>query len=417
MDQIDNYKIVKKIGEGGMGEVYKGIDIMLEREVAIKLLRPELKNRPDIIQRFKDELIALGRLNHSNITTLYQYKFDPTQDKYYMALEFAKGEELEERLKREGSLPWQTAVQYTIELLEGLDHAHGFNVVHRDIKPSNIMITEQNSIKILDFGIARILETARLTQTGQFIGTLQYVSPEQIQGKDTDPRSDIYSVGAVLYEMLTGHIPFEKATDYDLRRSIVEEKPKSPLTFSSQIPTKLGQLVLKALEKKPENRFSSAKEFSTELRKLAFGSENPPPAPSNGWFITFCKEYPGIVLLLSLLMIGGGYLLWKSNKTLDNFGDIKKIPLSTTKSHKSESSNTENIIKPQPPIIEPLPLPPIKPLEPVPEEMQKQLSEPKPVSKTKPENKHKTKAIVDEESSSSDPGLGLDDAAKNFFRH
>ncbi|WP_052700756.1 serine/threonine protein kinase [Methylocucumis oryzae] len=250
MDQIDNYKIVEKIGSGGMGEVYKGLDVMLEREVAIKLLKPELKNRPDIIQRFKDELIALGRLNHSNITTLYQYKFDPEQDKYYMALEFARGEELEAILKKQGVIPWPTAVKYTIELLDGIHHAHSFNVVHRDIKPSNIIITDKNSVKILDFGIARILETARLTQTGQFVGTLHYVSPEQIQGQETGPHTDIYSAGVVLYEMLTGHIPFEKSTDYELRRAIVEEKPKPPLSFGAHIPAQLEQIILKALEKK-----------------------------------------------------------------------------------------------------------------------------------------------------------------------
>lgn len=434
MDQIDNYKIVKKIGEGGMGEVYKGVDVMLEREAAIKLLRPELKNRPDVIQRFKDEMIALGRLNHSNITTLYQYKFDPLQDKYYMALEFARGEPLEDILKREGSLPWQTAVQYAIEMLDGLDHAHSFNVVHRDIKPSNIIITEQNTVKIIDFGIARILETARLTQTGQFIGTLQYVSPEQIQGKDTDPRSDIYSVGAVIYEMLTGHIPFEKDTDYELRRSIVEEKPKLPLTFSSQIPVKLEQLILKALEKKPENRFSSAKEFSKELRKLVNASETPLPIPSHGGFIAFCKEYPGIVFLLFLLMIGGGYFLWQSGKTSEKFNNIKEVSPPTAQSDHSETSAIKSIVNHpiQPPVINPekkevenvlLPPPPIKELETLHEEVQSQPSEQKSVSKTKPINKlnsnktkpekRRPKPIANKDSSDSDPGI--DDAAKSFF--
>ena len=163
MEQIGHYKINEKIGEGGMGEVFKGIDPMLEREVAIKLIRPELSNRPEILERFRSEAIALGRMNHSNIAAVYHFGQD--QNQYYMALEFVSGETLSSIIKDQGKLPWRTALSYAIAALEGLEHAHRLKIIHRDIKPANIMINDQNDVKIMDFGIARILEKARLTKT------------------------------------------------------------------------------------------------------------------------------------------------------------------------------------------------------------------------------------------------------------
>jgi len=312
MDQIDNYKIIEKIGVGGMGEVYKGIDIMLEREVAIKLLRPELSSREDIVQRFRSEAILLGKLNHPNIATVYN--FGKTGDQYYMALEFVNGETLDSLIQRQGALPWRAALEYTIKILEGLSHAHGFNIVHRDIKPSNIIVNGTKSLKILDFGIARILETARLTKTGHLVGTMEYVSPEQIQGKETDARSDIYSVGIALYEMLTGHVPFQKQTEYELIKAHVEEKPKPLKNLAGIIPSQLENIVLKALEKKPEHRFRDANDFSKALQKIIDNT------PSNTNQIrkyskvkNFITEYPGLVFLFGLMIIGSGYIFWDSS--------------------------------------------------------------------------------------------------------
>lgn len=222
MNQIDNYRILEKIGEGGMGEVYKGIDVMLEREVAIKLLKPELSSKEDVVQRFRSEAVALGRLHHNNIAAVYN--FGRYQDQYYMALEFVNGDTLENIIQQKGFLPWREAVHCAIAILEGLSHAHGFNIVHRDVKPSNIIVTANNELKILDFGIARILEKARLTRLGHLVGTLEYVSPEQLQGRETDERADLYSTAVVLYEMLIGRLPFEKSTDYDLIKSQIEDR-------------------------------------------------------------------------------------------------------------------------------------------------------------------------------------------------
>ncbi|MDD1632188.1 MAG: serine/threonine protein kinase, partial [Methylococcaceae bacterium] len=184
MNEIGNYRILKKLGEGGMGEVFMGEDIMLERKVAIKVLRPELSQREDILQRFRSEAVALGRLNHPNIATVYTFAKDG--EHYYLAMEFVNGEPLDTVINKRGKLIWQDAVCYTCDALAGLEHAHRLNVIHRDIKPANIMLTHTGGVKLVDFGIARILEQARQTRTGYLIGTLEYISPEQVQGLDVD---------------------------------------------------------------------------------------------------------------------------------------------------------------------------------------------------------------------------------------
>lgn len=310
MNQIDNYRIIEKIGEGGMGEVYKGVDVMLEREVAIKLLKPELSCKEDVVQRFRSEAVALGRLHHNNIAAVYN--FGRYNDQYYMALEFVNGDTLEDIITQRGFLPWQEAVHYAISILEGLSHAHGFNIVHRDIKPSNIIVTNNNDLKILDFGIARILENARLTRLGHLVGTLEYVSPEQLQGKETDERADLYSTAVVLYEMLTGHLPFEKSTDYDLIKSQIEEKPKSLRLFAGSIPALLDKTVLTALEKRPDKRFASAEEFIRELNKVLYKTTDrmapSPVAATENRFFRFCMDYPVLILLIVFLTGGSGYL-------------------------------------------------------------------------------------------------------------
>lgn len=311
MEQIGHYKINEKIGEGGMGEVFKGIDPMLEREVAIKLIRPELSNRPEILERFRSEAIALGRMNHSNIAAVYHFGQD--QNQYYMALEFVSGETLSSIIKDQGKLPWRTALSYAIAALEGLEHAHRLKIIHRDIKPANIMINDQNDVKIMDFGIARILEKARLTKTGNFIGTLEYMSPEQVQGKEVDARSDVYSMGAVLYEMLTGHHLFVRNTDFELMNSQISEKPRPPREFNQEIPPKLEKIVLQSLEKDPAKRFSGALEFSQILRKLMLTEIADPTLSDGGTLVSFFRNYPAVVIAILLLLPAGSYALWKMN--------------------------------------------------------------------------------------------------------
>ena len=274
--RIGNFEIVTKLGEGGMGEVYKGIDILLDRQVAIKALRPELAARPEIVERFLSEAVALAKLNHPNIATLYS--FFQENDRYYMVLEFVAGEPLDKLIGRYHTLPWMDAVDLARQALAGLSHAHHEGIIHRDIKPGNMMLTKNLQLKLMDFGIARILQTARMTKTGHLIGTLEYMSPEQIQGQEVDPRSDIYSLGIVLYEMLSGRLPFQATTDYALIRQQVESVPLPVIKLATDIPARLNSAVMTALAKTPGERYDNATAFANELAEIVDATSRLPAA-------------------------------------------------------------------------------------------------------------------------------------------
>jgi serine/threonine protein kinase len=279
MNTIGNYRIIQKLGEGGVGEVFKALDPMLERDVAIKVLRSELSEREQVLQRFRSEAVALGRLNHPNIATVYNFAKDGSR--YYMVLEYVNGESLDQLLLRRKKLSWQETVKYGCAVLDGLEHAHRLKVIHRDVKPSNILVSNTGIVKIMDFGIARILEKARQTQLGYLVGTLEYMSPEQIQGYEVDARADIYSFGIVMYEMLTGRLPFQKNTDYDLLKSQIEDTPQPLRFFVPDIPNHLEKIVLRSLAKNPADRFGSALEFRDALNRVLNSEENSrqfPPA-------------------------------------------------------------------------------------------------------------------------------------------
>jgi len=260
---IGDFELVAKIGEGGMGEVFKGRDPMLERDVAIKSLRPEFAARADILERFRTEAVALARLNHPNIAGVY--RFFRHADQYYMVMEFVAGETLDQLVVRRGALPWQEAIRYGIAALNGLEHAHRAGVVHRDIKPANMMVAVDGSLKLMDFGIARILEKMRLTRSGHLIGTLEYMSPEQVQGRDVDARSDLYSLAVVLFELLTGRVPFSKGTDFEIMKAQIEEPPPPLRQFAGSLPVVLENILSRALAKDPAQRYPDASAFRNAL--------------------------------------------------------------------------------------------------------------------------------------------------------
>lgn len=267
---VGNYKIIDKIGEGGMGAVFKGVDLMLEREVAIKMLRPELARQPNVVERFRTEAVTLAKLNHPNVATLHS--FFRQGDDFFMVMEFVRGQTLADMIKAQGALQADRALELFCMALEGIDHAHQMGIIHRDIKPANMMLTEAGSIKVMDFGIARVLGTDRLTKAGHLIGTVEYMSPEQIRGEETDARSDIYSLGILLYEMLTGRVPFNSTSEYELMRCQIEEVPTPPRALAPQIPVAVEQAIMCALAKKPEARYQSASEFRTMLIQKTTGS-------------------------------------------------------------------------------------------------------------------------------------------------
>ncbi|HZH32402.1 MAG TPA: protein kinase [Pyrinomonadaceae bacterium] len=269
---VGNYKITEKIGEGGMGTVYKGVDMMLEREVAIKALRPELGSQPAVVERFRSEAVTLAKLNHPNIATLYS--FFRQGDHFFMVLEFVRGATLDRIINVQGAMSCEQAITMFSQVLEGIDHAHRFGVVHRDIKPGNVMLTDTGTLKVLDFGIARVLGTARMTKAGHLIGTIEYMSPEQVRGQETDARSDIYSLGILLYEMLTGRVPFATDSEFELMKSQVEAIPPPPRDFAPHIPDAIEEVLLKSLAKRPEDRFQMAGEFRAALLGAGVASSN-----------------------------------------------------------------------------------------------------------------------------------------------
>jgi serine/threonine-protein kinase len=270
---VGSYKITEKIGEGGMGAVFKGIDLMLEREVAIKMLRPELASQPHVVERFRSEAVTLAKLNHPNIATLFS--FLRQGEDFFMVMEFVRGETLDSLIRRSGAMRCDTAIALFCQALEGIDHAHRMGIIHRDIKPANMMLTETGTLKVMDFGIARVLGTSRMTKQGNIVGTIEYMSPEQVRGQETDARSDIYSLGILLYEMLTGRVPFSSDSEFDLMKMQIDDAPQPPRVFSAQIPHAVEQAIMRALAKRSEARFQGAGEFRNALSG-ALGSASAP---------------------------------------------------------------------------------------------------------------------------------------------
>ena len=266
---VGSYEIVERIGEGGMGTVYRALDPMLEREVAVKAIRPELLRDPQVALRFRAEAKLLARINHPAIATIYSFFEDGGE--LFLAMEFVRGKTLAAALKERGAFPWQEAVALLAAALPGIEQVHRLGIVHRDLKPDNLMLTESGGLKVMDFGIARAADAARLTRTGLMVGTLRYMAPEQLRGEAGDLRTDLYALGAVLYEMLTGRVPFASDSEYEVIRAQVEEAPAPPSSLAAGLPAWLDAAVLRALAKDPAERFQSAE----EMRAVLAGAGRP----------------------------------------------------------------------------------------------------------------------------------------------
>ena len=263
---LDNrYRILSKIGIGGMADVYKGEDTLLGRPVAIKILHANFASDDEFVSRFKREAQAAGKLNHPNIVNMYDVGYD--QDMHYIIMEYVDGETLKEYITRHHRLSIDEAVKITISIGEGLEHAHAMGIVHCDIKPHNVIITNTGRVKVTDFGIARAMNsTNTVMYTNSIMGSAHYLSPEQASGKSVDGNTDIYSLGVVLYEMLTGKVPFEGDTPIAVALKHVREKVIPPTRYNPSIPPLLESVVLKALAKNPADRFESISEMMGDLR-------------------------------------------------------------------------------------------------------------------------------------------------------
>jgi len=262
-EKIHNYEITAHLGQGGMGHVYRASDTMLGREVALKMLHPQLTMQPQFLERFKKEARVLAQLLHPNIAVIYN--FIEQGGNHFMVMEYVEGTNLDDLLKKHRTLPPEFVVPVFIQALEGLQHAHRKNIFHRDIKPSNLMLTPDGTLKLMDFGIAKVAGEQKMTQVNKIVGTVEFMAPELIQGKDASAASDIYAAGVTMYELLSGSLPFESDTDFNLMQAILKEKIKSPDKLNASIPKALADIVMKSLEKNPASRYTDARAFQQAL--------------------------------------------------------------------------------------------------------------------------------------------------------
>ncbi len=260
------FRLLQRLGAGSMGEVWRALDINVEREVAVKLLRPELASNAAFVDRFRTEAVVLARLNHPNIANLYTLVREG--DALYMVMEFVPGTTLDHLLARRGRLGWTEVRDLALSALAGLAHAHAAGVVHRDIKPANILITPAGILKLTDFGIARMRDRSRMTRAGNWVGTMEYASPEQVRGEAVDGRSDLYSLAIVLYELLTGELPFKADTDYSLMKAQLETPPPRAALRVPGLPPEFDEALWRAMAKQPGDRFADAAAFAQALRPL-----------------------------------------------------------------------------------------------------------------------------------------------------
>ncbi len=265
--RVGDYQILNELGSGGMGRVYKVRNVLSDRIEAMKILLPNLAGREDIAARFLREIKLMANLNHPNIAAL-RTAFT-ADNQLVMIMEYVEGIDLAARLEH-GPIAPPDAVNYIQQVLSALSYAHQQHVIHRDIKPSNMMLTPQGVVKLMDFGIARAGEERSITMTGTTLGSLGYMSPEQVKGEPTDARSDLYSVGVSLYEMVTGQRPFQASSDYSIMAAHVKEVPKPPVELHPGLPAAMNEIIIMSIAKDPAQRFQTADAFRNALSSVRF---------------------------------------------------------------------------------------------------------------------------------------------------
>lgn len=312
----DRYQIIEELGKGGMGKVYKVMDTKIKEKIALKLLKSEIATDKKTIERFSNELKFSRKIRHENVCQMYD--LNEEKGTHYITMEYVHGEDLKRLIRKMGQMSAGQAISLARQVCEGLTEAHKLGVVHRDLKPQNIMVDEEGKARIMDFGIARSLKGKGMTGAGVMIGTPEYMSPEQVEGKDTDQRSDIYSLGVILYEMVTGRVPFEGDTPFTIGIKQKSEIPREPGELNSQVPSDLSGVIMKCLEKDKEKRYQSAGEVRSELVALEKGIPTTErivperkPVTSREITVTFGLKKLFIPALVVVAVIIAAVVIWQ----------------------------------------------------------------------------------------------------------
>jgi len=331
----ERFQVIEKLGMGGMGRVYKVYDTKIKEKIALKLLKPEITFEEKTVERFRSEIRLARRIAHKNVCRMFDWgEFSRL---FYITMEYVPGENLKNIIRMSGPLHVSKAVNYAKQICEGLAEAHRWDIVHRDLKPHNIMIDPTGTVRIMDFGIARSVQTKGWTGEGIAVGTPEYMSPEQAEGQDVDKRTDVYSLGIILYEMITGKVPFEGETTFSILRKHELEPPIPPKEWNPQIPESLNGLILKCLEKKKERRYQNAEEVLSELDSIRTTVLKAQRTPSRKTAKSILPPHPsrlwrrlGIGLAVPVLAAAGYFLLRPKPTEIPEEKPVVEFPAKTT---------------------------------------------------------------------------------------